>query len=68
MRVRLVRVNNERRIRLARKLRRMGWPRFAIQQACRLSPAGVERALREEARGLWGRHAQALAREMARLA
>ncbi|MCA3636887.1 MAG: hypothetical protein IOC54_14305 [Methylobacterium sp.] len=68
MRVRLVRIENQRRMRLARKLRRMGWPLFAIRQACLFSPAAVDRALREEARGIWGRHIGLLAREMERLA
>jgi len=68
MRVRLVRIDNQRRMRLARKLRRMGWPLFAIRQACLFSPAAVDRALREDVRGIWGRHCLAIAQEMERLA
>ncbi len=68
MRVQVHRIDNRRRMRLARKLCRMGWPRIAIRQACRLSVAGVERALREGCPGIWGRHQPALHQEMTRLA
>jgi hypothetical protein len=66
MRVRVLRVDNQRRLRLARKLGRLGWPRWAIRRACRLSPRAVERALREESRGLWGRYSEAVHQEMRR--
>ena len=49
---------------LAQRLAAMGWPRHAIRRACRLSPAGLARAMRPGINGLWGHHAARIAREL----
>jgi hypothetical protein len=59
----LVKVDNRRRLRLARRLRGLGWPFGAIRLATRLTPRALSRALAGDEGGLWGRHAEALRRE-----
>lgn len=65
-RVILVRVDNRRRARVARRMRAMGFPLFAIRAVVRFSPAALNRVLAEAQDGFWGRHAKTIRREMAR--
>lgn len=67
MRVQFVRIDNRRRLRLARRLAARNWPRSMIALACRLPRAAIARELDRAPCGLWGGHAGAIAFEMARL-
>lgn len=66
-RVMLLRVDNRRRARLARRMRAMGFPLFAIRAVVRFSPAALNRVLADAHDSLWGRHAETIRREMARV-
>ena len=69
-RVMLVRVDNRRRARLARRMRAMGFGLWSIRRATRFSERALAATLaaRAEAAGLWGDMAGLLTREMARVA
>ena len=66
MRVQFVRIDNRRRLRLARRLAARNWPRSLIALACRLPRVAIDRELDRASGGLWGRHAGLIESEMAR--
>lgn len=68
LRVLLVRVDGRRRARFARVLARLGFPAWQIRSLTGLSAIGLKRALAAADVGLWGLHAEAIRKEMARVA
>lgn len=68
LRVVVIRVDRRRRARIARALARLGFPRAQIRRMTGLTETALSRVLAWSGSGLWGRHAEAIRTELARLA